>query len=106
MTTNNDNYPLSTAYGYSTALADKLLLLDELQLNEPTRPYGLFQQLHTGTVTCRPASDCAHPASDRRPSIELSGQWLAKAGFVNGTPFVVEVYRGMLIVVLEPASSG
>ncbi len=76
----------------------------DLQAHEPPRPYGRFQQLGTGIVTCKPSSDCAKPVATCRPTIELTGRWLASAGFIAGRSFVIEVYQGMLIVALEPAS--
>ena len=74
------------------------------QVNEPPRPYGYFQELQTGIVTSTPGIDCDHPAGQYRPTIQLRGQWLATAGFLSGRSFAIEVYEGMLIVMLDSAT--
>ena len=104
MTLSREQYRPIAHYEHPQRQADSGLAFSDSQLNEPPRPYGCFQQLQTGIVTCRPASDCAHPPANRRPTLELTGQWLANAGFVTGSSCIIEVYRGMLIVVLDQAN--
>lgn len=80
--------------------------INRYRVAEPDRPYQDFQQLKFTAVTTVAREHAKHISasvkqSSSKPCLQLSGNWLEKAGFIEDARCLVEVYKGMLVVTLD-----
>lgn len=79
--------------------------IKQWRVREPRPPFYDFQQVRTGQVKSKLNSNHKTAGTQANklvgPSITLEGQWLAKAGFMNGKQFQIDVYKNTLVLTLE-----